>query len=317
MSNKRIDYYTVHNLASIFAKKNPDEVNYIDGPHLLSMFQGLGFKDYYSYEKGDGIIKADGTKNISRLKYATDRLLDLNKKKRIDEAIDALIDFVEDREIAQKEISQVLGQDYNNQVTVSIERQEKDNMAKSEDQAETEILQPNFIEDSVLGKLPTDHPKVFISYSWDGKEHEKWVEKLANDLTSQGVFVLYDQYTEMGTDLPTFMERGIEKADRVLIIGTTRYKQKYDLAKGGVPFEENIIYATFYQEGVDIKKFVPCLREGSYKESFPKLISTKKGFDFSNDSNYHKELKSLCKRLWSKSGSTRPTLGDKPDYAKD
>ena len=31
-------------------------------------------------------------------------------------------------------------------------------------------------------KMKEEHPKLFISYSQDGEEHEKWVLKLATDL---------------------------------------------------------------------------------------------------------------------------------------
>lgn len=65
----------------------------------------------------------------------------------------------------------------------------------------------------------SDAPKVFISYSWDGEEHEKWVLRLAERLiTEGGVDVLLDQY-EMrgGRNLNHFMERAVAEADKVLL----------------------------------------------------------------------------------------------------
>ncbi len=43
-----------------------------------------------------------------------------------------------------------------------------------------------------------EHPKVFISYSWDTEngddEHKKWVRDLATKLRSHGVDVILDQF---------------------------------------------------------------------------------------------------------------------------
>ncbi|RHK51047.1 TIR domain-containing protein [Leyella stercorea] len=80
------------------------------------------------------------------------------------------------------------------------------------------------LEESILGMIPEGHPVVFISYSWDSPEHKVWVAKFADDLTSKGIYVLFDDYLDSGTTLPMFMEYGIERSDKVLIIGTPKYK---------------------------------------------------------------------------------------------
>ncbi|WP_121515136.1 toll/interleukin-1 receptor domain-containing protein [Petrotoga sp. HKA.pet.4.5] len=38
-----------------------------------------------------------------------------------------------------------------------------------------------------------EKPTVFISYSWDSKEHQEWVKKLVDDLSSKGIEVNFDQ----------------------------------------------------------------------------------------------------------------------------
>lgn len=52
-----------------------------------------------------------------------------------------------------------------------------------------------------------EHPKVFISYSWDtedrNQEHKKWVYYLATKLRYHGVDVTLDQFDlRFGDDLP-------------------------------------------------------------------------------------------------------------------
>lgn len=47
------------------------------------------------------------------------------------------------------------------------------------------------------------NPKVFISYSWDNKEHKEWVYNLAVNLRSHGIDVILDQFDlRIGDDLP-------------------------------------------------------------------------------------------------------------------
>lgn len=78
---------------------------------------------------------------------------------------------------------------------------------------------------SPFDNLPEDHPIVFISYSWDSEEHKAWVRKLSDDLRGKhSVFTLLDQYNRGGYDLISFMTQAVEKADRVLLIGTPEYK---------------------------------------------------------------------------------------------
>ena len=68
---------------------------------------------------------------------------------------------------------------------------------------------------------------MFISYSWHSNEHRQWVLDLSRDLREKfRVFTLLDQYNCGGDDLITFMQKGLQRADRVLIIGTPKYKEK-------------------------------------------------------------------------------------------
>ena len=172
------------------------------------------------------------------------------------------------------------------------------------------------MEESVLGKIPEGHPVVFISYSWDSKEHQDWVLKLSEDLAKNGIYVLLDQYVEDGSMLPAYMDLGLDRANKVLIIGTEKYRMKCYESSSGVAFEDCIIRNNISQN-IGTKKFIACLRQGNFKKSFPIYIGTNKGHDFSKDENYDKEVESLCRAIYGKPLHQRPKLGDIPDYAKE
>ncbi|MDO5527120.1 MAG: toll/interleukin-1 receptor domain-containing protein [Prevotella sp.] len=136
-----------------------------------------------------------------------------------------------------------------------------------------------------------DHT-VFISYSWDNDEHRQWVGKLAKDLISKNIHVIYDQNIPLGTPLPKFMNDGIRNADRVLIIGSPNYLQRSKAKGAGCLFEDCIVTEEIFKE-FDTTKFIPLLRSGNFKESFPALIANRKGLDFSDDAMYGERLHEL------------------------
>jgi hypothetical protein len=73
-------------------------------------------------------------------------------------------------------------------------------------------------------------PDCFISYAWGDDRHERWVEhQLANDLANAGITVVLDWWenTRIGASVPRFIER-IAGAGRIIVVGTSRYRTKYD-----------------------------------------------------------------------------------------
>ncbi len=130
---------------------------------------------------------------------------------------------------------------------------------------------------------------VFIAYSQDNEEHKAWVKKFADDLNTLGNFeVLLDQNQPKGSSLTRFMERGLECADKVLIIGTPQYKLKSESGKGAA-FEGSII-STELMTNIDSTKFYPILRSGTFETAFPRILQSRIGDDISDDSNYDKVL---------------------------
>ncbi len=148
---------------------------------------------------------------------------------------------------------------------------------------------------------------VFISYSWDSEEHKAWVRMLADRLTEEGLEVLLDQYEIAGNSLTSFMQNGITKADKVIIVGTPRYKEKANSHKSGTNIEDQIINI---QMGRDFTnpKFIPVLRRGGFADSFTMMVSDRFGFDFSDDAKFESEFERLVGGLYGK--SKRPEKKD-------
>lgn len=168
---------------------------------------------------------------------------------------------------------------------------------------------------SQLDQIPEGVPVVFISYSWDSEAHKEWVHNLSKDLREKfRVYTLLDRYNRGGDDLPTFMLKGLKRADRVLIIGTPAYKDKLENAQGGgAKFEDQVITIALYKE-MGSNKFVPVLREGNFSESFNTLIETRLGYDMRNDGQYEERLQELAADLWGQPMNVAPTLGPKPNF---
>ena len=147
-------------------------------------------------------------------------------------------------------------EDANNSDTAESEGKVQEKLLLEKEQLKNEQRRQK-MEQSILGEIPTDRPVVFISYSWDSKEHQKWVAKLAEGLTKAGIYVLLDQYLEDGTLLPQFMDLGIDRADKVLVIGTDEYLVKSYDQGSGVAFEDSLSnFSTFR-----LKKIYPMFEK--------------------------------------------------------
>ena len=328
----------IKQIANVMAIQNPSSPNYLKGPEMVNLFNALGYPDAYTFEDGRGIKTVDYGEGLSRLTYATKRLEDLNKACQIPNALQEFtkrirqpLEFIETLQKVLKpwnleqftpkngtEALQVDNANINKTDAIIVESTKNigtDINSKNEETEKLYDARKKALEESILGKIPEGHPVVFISYSWDSPEHKVWVAKLADDLTSKGIYVLFDDYLDTGTTLPMFMEYGIERSDKVLIIGTPKYKEKCTGISSGVAFEDTIIRGSMFQN-LGTKKFIPCLREGEFAKSFPIILSGCKGHDFSKDDNYDENIDNLCRDIYGKPRRVRPQLGEIPDYVK-
>lgn len=254
-------------------------VNKLSGKDLVDFFNEFGFNDDYVYPNV-GISTADLGNGLSRTDYTRKRLKLLNERQQIDEVLSVYTESCVDKQFAEDAINGIIG----NAPTVK-------SVAATNDVS----FQPKSQFDDIQVGVPT----VFISYSWDDDEHKRWVRKLADDLRDKyNICSLLDQYEPAGADLVEFMNKGIGVADRVLMIGTPLYKQKSESGIGsGGKYEGSLITIEIYHN-TGTFKYIPLLRRGNdFKASFLTIVSTRKGFDFRDDSIYEDKIKELVDEI--------------------
>jgi len=151
----------------------------------------------------------------------------------------------------------------------------------------------------------TKPPTVFISYSHDSDAHKKWVIQLATDMRSKGVDVILDHWDlKFGQDLAMFMQQGVSKSDRVLMICTATYVQKSEERKGGVGFEALIVTGELVQT-IETAKFIPAMRNNAAGK-MPSFLGPRKYVSFNDDANYASALDELCDELCGRTPEKPP-----------
>lgn len=153
-------------------------------------------------------------------------------------------------------------------------------------------------------------PKVFMSYSYDNEAHEKWVYDLAFKLRTHGVDVIFDKFeTRLGSDLPLFMEQGLNESTRVICICSEKYNLKANSGNSGVGYEKRIICQDL-MKGPSSNYVIPLIRNNPSSEKLPRFLSSLKYISFEDDSrretNYYELLRDLHGR------SNLPPLGKNP-----
>lgn len=152
-------------------------------------------------------------------------------------------------------------------------------------------------------------PTVFISYSWDDDEHRRWVKDFADQLLSDGINAVVDQYDlSLGDRLTQFMEQSITDADFVLIICTPLYKEKADKRTGGVGYEGHIISDELFNHHNE-RKFIPVLRRGTLEAALPKFCAGKLSIDLSGSPVSQEQYHDLLDTIFGK--KKKPTIGKK------
>lgn len=159
-------------------------------------------------------------------------------------------------------------------------------------------------------------PKVFISYSWDNKEHQDWILNLATMLrTKFGADVILDQFElSAGKSLTHFMEKSLEIADKVILILTPNYKTKAENRQKGVGFEYSMISQNLYELQSENNKFIPVLRKGTFEETLPGYIKSLLTHDMRDDSTFESDLFKLARLIYDSPEVIKPELGEIPDF---
>lgn len=149
--------------------------------------------------------------------------------------------------------------------------------------------------------------KIFISYSWDGEEHQAWVQRLATDLDEYKEFhVKFDMFDlDSFSDKNLFMEEAVRDSDIIIVVCTEKYKAKAEERTGGVGIET---YLTAIRHWEESEKGSPSniLVVSREKYSTPFYLRGKFRVDFHDDDLYAKSLSFLIKNLSRKTKQTRP-----------
>jgi|HubBroStandDraft_1064217.scaffolds.fasta_scaffold108860_2 hypothetical protein len=155
-------------------------------------------------------------------------------------------------------------------------------------------------------------PKIFISYSHDSTEHKSWVAKLAADLRSNGVDVIFDQWDlALGQDVSLFMQHSVSSSDRVIMVCSETYVRKADGGTGGVGYERQVITSEVV-ENIDTKKFIPVVRGNSSSLKVPRFIGPRLYADFTRDEDYTPKLEELLREIHNSPAFAKPPLGPNP-----
>jgi len=322
MMGKNVKYpdAIITDLSRIFASKDSNAATYLSGPKLTSLFSSLGFPDSYQFPNV-GIVTPEGS-GLSRTAYAYKRLSDLNAAYRLPEALQKFIDITQN--ISQ--INDVFNH-YHEAIPVaasSVQIQSPVmpithvNLEQSSPSSKP-VFDNKASYDEVFDEIKGGVKVAFISYSWENdndESHMTWVRKLADDLWKMGIHTLLDQYIPEGYPIPHFMNKGMDVADKIIVIGTPTYKNKSTNPTGGVAYEDSIISSVILQN-IPTTKILPVCRKGNFWDSFPAAISNRKGFDFTDDTKYEEILNELARAINNTPKYARPTFGSPPkvDYS--
>lgn len=158
--------------------------------------------------------------------------------------------------------------------------------------------------------------KVFISYSWDSKEHQEWIVNLGKRLMADTVDVVLDRWSlKDGHDTHSFMEEMVKSKDvfRVLIACNKKYKEKADGREGGVGTETQIISHNLYSNEKQ-EKFIPMVleRDEDGKAYLPIYLSNRKYIDFSKEEDFEDSYEELLRNILEAPSIPKPQLGTKP-----
>lgn len=165
-----------------------------------------------------------------------------------------------------------------------------------------------------------EHPKVFISYSWSGPDHEQFVLELATALRTHGVDAILDKWRlKPGQDKYVFMESMVTDPSvvKVLVLCDRQYEAKANSRMGGVGTESQIISQELYSK-VQQTKFIPvvCERGEKGEDFLPVFMKGRIYVDLSSDERYGAGLDELLRQIFDQPFYAEPSLGDVPAFLK-
>lgn len=274
----KADWIEIYNRLFELINVQNDPSTYFSGPRFIKALKE--FKPYYpDYSQFINLRNEQG-KSTSRKIFYYDILMELDEDVRID-FIRRILEMIEP--FVFKKVMPIKSLIKGENTGIQIQKQEYQN-----EEAAT----------------------VFISYSWDSKEHKKWVLDLANKLVKEGVNVILDRYElRPGKSLPHFVETSIKNADRILIVFTRNYKLKAEKRAGGVGYEYSIMNSELYKNQINNDRIIPILREGKSTDSIPEFMQQYIHIDMRNDENYGNSYTDLLREIYDEPEIVKPKIG--------
>lgn len=107
------------------------------------------------------------------------------------------------------------------------------------------------------------------------------------------------------------MQRGIAKADRVLMICSPTYVSKAENGVGGVGYERLIVTAEVVAS-IDTNKFIPIVRATGGAKKTPVFLGPRLYIDFDDDDAYEDKLIELAREIHGTPTNPKPPLGQNP-----
>jgi len=169
-------------------------------------------------------------------------------------------------------------------------------------------------------KMPrstTGAPLAFLSYSWDGRDHQQWVTKFAERLQGEsGVEIIFDGWhLKPGDDKLHFMEQAVAESNFVVVVCTPTYAERANKRQGGVGYESMVITSEL-AEHILTNKFIPVLRKGTWDSSLPIYLKSRMGVNLSDEPYSQDEYEKLLRVLHGELVEP-PALGSKPVFSKN
>jgi hypothetical protein len=173
-----------------------------------------------------------------------------------------------------------------------------------------QIVKQEFLKGAFMKS--DQEPEVFISYSHDNELHKDWVLQLATRLRSNGVNVILDRWTlKLGSDLASFMERGLSASHRVICICSDGYVRKANEGKGGAGYEKQIITAELITDQ-NTSWVIPLIKGNTSLKKTPTFLSGRLYTDFDELNLYEKNYETLLRDLLDEPVLPIPPLGKNP-----
>ncbi len=155
-------------------------------------------------------------------------------------------------------------------------------------------------------------PIVFISYSHDNEEHKNWVLQVATRLRSNGVDVILDRWNlKLGSDLASFMERGLSKSQRIVSICSDIYVRKANEGKGGAGYEKQIMTAEYINDQ-NSNWVIPLIKNNPNERKTPTFLGGRLYISFEEPNLYETKYEELLRDILEEPVLPIPPIGKNP-----